>query len=105
MDIFQKAFDFTRADDVKKAGYYPYFRAIEANEGPVVRMEGKDVIMAGSNNYLGLTRDPRVINAALDAVSGWRGKYSDCIDIVLIIAISNQRTSCCPIRPAAAPSG
>lgn len=68
MDIFQKAFDFTRADDVKKAGYYPYFRAIEANEGPVVRMEGKDVIMAGSNNYLGLTRDPRVINAALDAV-------------------------------------
>jgi 8-amino-7-oxononanoate synthase len=68
VDIFQKAFDFTRADDVKKAGYYPYFRAIEANEGPVVRMEGKDVIMAGSNNYLGLTRDPRVINAALDAV-------------------------------------
>jgi len=68
VDIFQKAFDFTRADDVKKAGYYPYFRAIEANEGPIVRMEGKDVIMAGSNNYLGLTRDPRVINAALDAV-------------------------------------
>lgn len=68
MDIFQKAFDFTRADDVKKAGYYPYFRAIEANEGPVVRMEGKDVIMAGSNNYLGLTRDQRVIDAALAAV-------------------------------------
>jgi 8-amino-7-oxononanoate synthase len=68
VDLFQKAFDFTRADDVKKAGYYPYFRAIEANEGPVVRMEGRDVIMAGSNNYLGLTRDPRVIQAALDAV-------------------------------------
>lgn len=68
VDIFQKAYDFTRADDVKKAGYYPYFRAIEANEGPVVRMEGKDVIMAGSNNYLGLTRDRRVIEAAINAV-------------------------------------
>ncbi|HVZ38260.1 MAG TPA: aminotransferase class I/II-fold pyridoxal phosphate-dependent enzyme [Candidatus Kapabacteria bacterium] len=66
-DIFQKCREFTRADDVKEAGYYPYFRAIEENEGPVVRIEGRDIIMAGSNNYLGLTADPRVKEAAIRA--------------------------------------
>lgn len=68
MDIFQKCRDFTRADDVKEAGYYPYFRAIEENEGPVVRIEGREVIMAGSNNYLGLTGHPRVVEAAKRAL-------------------------------------
>ena len=68
MDIFQKCRDFTRADDVKEAGYYPYFRAIEENEGPVVRIEGREVIMAGSNNYLGLTGHPRVVEAARRAL-------------------------------------
>lgn len=67
MDIFQKCREFTRADDVKEAGYYPYFRAIEENEGPVVQIEGRDIIMAGSNNYLGLTADPRVKQAAIRA--------------------------------------
>jgi 8-amino-7-oxononanoate synthase len=66
-DIFQKCREFTRADDVKEAGYYPYFRAIEENEGPVVRIEGREIIMAGSNNYLGLTADPRVKEAAIKA--------------------------------------
>ena len=68
MDLFQKAYDFTRADEVKEAGYYPYFRAIEENEGPVVQIEGRKVIMAGSNNYLGLTADPRVKEAAIKAI-------------------------------------
>ena len=68
MDLFQKCYEFTRADEVKDAGYYPYFRAIEENEGPVVRMEGRKVIMAGSNNYLGLTADPRVKEAAIKAI-------------------------------------
>ncbi|MCB0710730.1 MAG: aminotransferase class I/II-fold pyridoxal phosphate-dependent enzyme [Ignavibacteriae bacterium] len=68
VDIFQKCRDFTRADDVKEAGYYPYFRAIEENEGPVVRIEGREVIMAGSNNYLGLTGHPRVMEAAKQAI-------------------------------------
>lgn len=66
-DLFQKCREFTRADDVKEAGYYPYFRAIEENEGPVVRIEGREIIMAGSNNYLGLTADPRVKEAAIKA--------------------------------------
>ena len=68
MDLFQKCYDFTRADTVKEAGLYPYFRAIEENEGPVVRIEGRKVIMAGSNNYLGLTAHPRVKQAAIEAV-------------------------------------
>jgi 8-amino-7-oxononanoate synthase len=68
LDLFQKCYDFTRADEVKALGVYPYFRAIEANEGPVVQIEGKRVIMAGSNNYLGLTSHPHVVEAAIKAV-------------------------------------
>ncbi len=68
MDLFKKCLDFTRADEVKAMGVYPYFRAIEANEGPVVQIEGKKKIMAGSNNYLGLTGHPRVIEAAIKAI-------------------------------------
>ncbi len=68
MDLFQKCFDFTRADSVKESGLYPYFRPIEENEGPVVKIEGKKKIMAGSNNYLGLTSHPKVKEAAIKAV-------------------------------------
>ncbi len=67
-DLFEKCFSFTRADDVKAQGFYPYFRAIEENEGPVVRIEGRKIIMAGSNNYLGLTAHPKVKEAAVKAV-------------------------------------
>jgi len=41
LDLFKKCYDFTRADDIKAMGVYPYFRAIEENEGPVVQIEGK----------------------------------------------------------------
>lgn len=68
MDLFEKCYNFTRADEVKAAGVYPYFRAIEANEGPVVKIEGRDIIMAGSNNYLGLTAHPKVKEAATKAI-------------------------------------
>lgn len=68
VDLFQKCRSFTRADEVKAAGFYPYFRPIEENEGPVVQIEGRKVIMAGSNNYHGLTADPRVKTAAIRAV-------------------------------------
>jgi 8-amino-7-oxononanoate synthase len=68
LDLFQKCYDFTRADEVKALGVYPYFRAIEENEGPVVQIEGRKVIMAGSNNYLGLTAHPKVVEAAVKAV-------------------------------------
>ncbi|MBX3007896.1 MAG: aminotransferase class I/II-fold pyridoxal phosphate-dependent enzyme [Melioribacteraceae bacterium] len=68
LDLFKKCYDFTRADDIKALGVYPYFRAIEENEGPVVQIEGRKIVMAGSNNYLGLTAHPKVKEAALKAV-------------------------------------
>ncbi len=68
VDLFEKCWSFTRADEIKAAGYYPYFRPIEENEGPEVQIEGRHMIMAGSNNYLGLTADPRVKQAAIKAV-------------------------------------
>ncbi len=68
MDLFQKCYDFTRADEVKKMGLYPYFRSVQENEGPVVMLEGRKVIMAGSNNYLGLTAHPKVKEAAIRAL-------------------------------------
>ena len=68
MDLFEKCRTFTKADETKASGLYPYFHAIEENEGPVVHIEGRKVIMAGSNNYLGLTADPRVKGAAARAL-------------------------------------
>lgn len=68
MDLFDKCKNFTRADEAKASGNYPYFHAIEENEGPVVTIEGRKVVMAGSNNYLGLTAHPKVKEAAIRAV-------------------------------------
>jgi 8-amino-7-oxononanoate synthase len=68
LDLFKKCYEFTRADEVKAAGFYPYFRPIEENEGPVVSIEGRKIIMAGSNNYLGLTAHPKVKEAAQKAL-------------------------------------
>ena len=67
-DIFMKAFEFTKADEIKEAGLYPYFKPLQATDGTTVQIEGRDVIMAGSNNYLGLTNDPRTIKAAQDVI-------------------------------------
>jgi len=67
-DIFSKAHSFTKADEVKALGLYPYFKPLEATDGTIVEIEGHEVIMAGSNNYLGLTNDPRTIKAAQDAL-------------------------------------
>ena len=67
-DIFAKAFEFTKADEVKAEGLYPYFKPLQATDGTTVKIEGREVIMAGSNNYLGLTNDPRVIEAAREVI-------------------------------------
>jgi 8-amino-7-oxononanoate synthase len=68
-DIFSKAYNFTKADEVKAAGLYPYFKPLTETDGTSVVIEGHRVIMAGSNNYLGLTNDPRVIEAAQKAIT------------------------------------
>jgi 8-amino-7-oxononanoate synthase len=70
-DLFQKARDHDRRELLEFAereGLVPYFRQVESEAGPVVRMEGRERLMLGSNNYLGLTGDPRVKRAAQDAL-------------------------------------
>ncbi|MEX0599803.1 MAG: pyridoxal phosphate-dependent aminotransferase family protein [Rhodothermales bacterium] len=63
--FFDESGDYAQ---VKKADLYPYFRQIERNEGSRAIMNGREIIMAGSNNYLGLTSDPRVQEAAAKAI-------------------------------------
>ena len=59
---------YTLADEVKAMGIYPYYRPIESGQDPVVKMQGKDVLMFGSNSYLGLSDDPRLKEAAIEAI-------------------------------------
>ncbi|TNF50482.1 pyridoxal phosphate-dependent aminotransferase family protein [bacterium] len=68
MGIFDKCHHFERLEQVKAAGVYPYFRVIESQQDPVVIMDGKEVVMCGSNNYLGLASHPKVKEAAAAAV-------------------------------------
>jgi 8-amino-7-oxononanoate synthase len=67
MDIFKKCFDFTRAEDAKKSGLYPFFTEIERVEGNHVWVNGRKILMVGSNNYLGLFDDPRIKESAIEA--------------------------------------
>jgi 8-amino-7-oxononanoate synthase len=66
--LLEKCRLYTRADEVKAAGLYPYFRPISESEDTVVVIEGKRRIMLGSNNYLGLTHHPKVLEAASRAL-------------------------------------
>ena len=68
MDLFEKAYRDTRAEEAKAQGYYPYFKAIQSGAGSTVMIDGKKFIMIGSNNYLGLTQDKRVKKAAIEAM-------------------------------------
>ena len=70
-DLFAKARGHERLDQLAAAREHdvlPYFRLLEGEAGPVVAMEGRERIMLGSNNYLGLTRDTRVKRAAAVAL-------------------------------------
>lgn len=68
MDLFDKCRSFREADDLKDAGFYPFFRAIENGAGSSVISDGQKRVMIGSNNYLGLTSHPRVTEAAKKAI-------------------------------------
>lgn len=68
MDLFQTARSYLEPSFARMAGIYPFFHPLESSEGPVVRFEGKEVIMMGSNNYLGLTHHPQVKAAAKQAI-------------------------------------
>lgn len=67
MDLFKKCYQYDTAKKAREGGYYPYFHELTSKQDIVVHMEGKEMIMIGSNNYLGLTSHPEVIQAAVDA--------------------------------------
>ncbi len=67
-DVFDKALSFTRADDAKAVGLHPYFKPIAAQHGGTVEVDGREMVITGSNDYLGLTQDPRLKEAARAAL-------------------------------------
>ena len=91
MDPFSKCFDFTRADEAKASGLYPYFTQIDNVEGNYVWVGGKKTLMVGSNNYLGLFDDERIKKSSKDATDKFgsstcgsrflNGTYSLHVDI------------------------
>lgn len=68
ISLFEKCRKYVRADEVKAQGLYPYFKPVSESEDTVVVIEGQKRIMLGSNNYLGLTHHPRVLEAASRAL-------------------------------------
>ncbi len=68
MDLFKKCEDQERIELLKSKDIYPYFHKLTSKQGPEVVMENKEIIMIGSNNYLGLTSHPEVIEAGVKAL-------------------------------------
>ncbi len=68
VQLFDKCTNFTKAREVQRAGLYPYFKPISESEDTVVTIEGQARIMMGSNNYLGLTHHPKVLEASRRAL-------------------------------------
>ena len=68
MDIFQRMMGEQIYDKVKAADCYPYFHPLSSGQDTVVQMDGHKTIMIGSNNYLGLTSHPEVIEAGVEAL-------------------------------------
>jgi len=66
--LLDKCRNFTKAREVQAAGLYPYFKPISESEDTVVVIEGQKKVMMGSNNYLGLTHHPKVLEAARNAL-------------------------------------
>jgi 8-amino-7-oxononanoate synthase len=66
--IFEKCFRFQDAARIREAGVYSFFREVESAQEPEVSIGGRRLVMLGSNNYLGLTNDPRVKEAVHEAV-------------------------------------
>lgn len=68
MDILQKCYDYSEARIAKEQGYYPYFIPFSGGDDTVMVYQGSAKIMIGSNNYLGLTHHPKVLEAAKEAL-------------------------------------
>ena len=67
-DLFEKCYGRSIVDEAIERNIYPYFHALQSRQAPEVIMEGKRRIMLGSNNYLGLTAQPEVIEAGIKAL-------------------------------------
>jgi 8-amino-7-oxononanoate synthase len=67
-DIFDKCLKFHKAKNLISNGMYPFFRIIESAQDPEIIMDGRKMVMVGSNNYLGLTSHPKVKEAAIEAI-------------------------------------
>ena len=67
-DVFTKMYQFTRAKTARALGYYPYFPNIEKSDATEVTIDGNKKIMLGSNNYLGLSTHPKVVEAGINAI-------------------------------------
>ena len=67
-DVLEKCRKFMAADNARKRGIYPFFRPLDLNDGPEAVINGRRVVMFGSNNYLGLTTHPKVREAAKAAI-------------------------------------
>ena len=68
LTLQERCGQYTLPQEVKAKGIYPYYRPIESGQDPIVDMKGKKVLMFGSNSYLGLSDDPRLKEAAIEAV-------------------------------------
>ncbi len=68
MDLFTRCYNYVRAKVARESGYYPYFKAVESEQDAEVTIDGKKLIMLGSNNYLGLISHPKLKEAAQKAV-------------------------------------
>ncbi len=67
-DVFQKCYEYERLENVKKSGLYPYFIPLGGHVGAEMEIDGHSIIMLGSNNYLGLTDHPRIMEKAKEAI-------------------------------------
>ncbi|MDE6534828.1 MAG: pyridoxal phosphate-dependent aminotransferase family protein [Muribaculaceae bacterium] len=63
----QKLAQYRAPQEAKEAGIYPYFRAISSEQDPEVEINGRKILMFGSNCYTGLVNDPRIKEAAIEA--------------------------------------
>ena len=70
-DVFRKAFDFTRAEELEALGLHPYFKPISSQNGGLVTIDGHEMVITGSNDYLGLTQDTRLKEAAREVLNAF----------------------------------
>ena len=68
MNLLDKCYNFEEAKIARKMGWHPYFKVVESEQGAEAIVDGRKMIMVGSNNYLGMTNHPKVKEAVIKAV-------------------------------------